>query len=412
MCANRKKQKMIESGGPMKIGLVVQRYGQDVIGGSELLCRMMAEKLAQTGFDCTVITTTARDYITWKNEYPSGDFILNGVNIKRFPVEKERDIDSFNKYSEWIFKHEHSKDDEMDWIERQGPVCPEMMEYLGEDEGSFDLFIFFTYLYYNTFWGIRKVQGKKILVPTAHDEPPLYLNTMKPVFSLPQGMIFNTPAEKRLVEEHFTLGEKCVETAGVGMDIPGESDLVDFAARYGLEKPYILYAGRIEKGKGCLEMINCFLESRKQLPGISLVLIGKKLMELPQHEDIRYLGYVSQQEKNAAMAGALTTIHPSRLESLCMAALESMAVRTPVAVQGHCELLVEHCRGSRAGLWFCDCREFAESVRLLQTDERLRTRMGDNGRAYVTNRYSWGAILGKYRRVMQCMEVDSIQGLC
>jgi len=154
-------------------------------------------------------------------------------------------------------------------------------------------------------------------------------------------MIFNTTAEKRLVEEHFTLGEKCVETAGVGMDIPGESDLVDFAARYGLEKPYILYAGRIEKGKGCLEMINCFLESRKQLPGISLVLIGKKLMELPQHEDIRYLGYVSQQEKNAAMAGALTTIHPSRLESLCMAALESMAVRTPVAVQGHCELLVE-----------------------------------------------------------------------
>lgn len=391
----------------MKIGLVVQRYGEDVIGGSELLCRMIAEKLAGDGMDCTVFTTTARDYITWKNEYPAGDFILNGVDIKRFPVEKERDIESFNTYSDWIFNHDHTREDEIEWIERQGPVCPELLDSLEKNAGGFDLFIFFTYLYYNTFWGLRKVGAKKILVPTAHDEPPLYLDAMKPVFSLPDGFIFNTPAEKRLVDSHFSLEGKCVETAGVGVDIPEQHTSPDFASMHGLEKPYILYAGRIEKGKGCLDMIHCFLESRDKLSGVTLALIGKKLMDLPEQEDIRYLGYVSREEKNAAMAGALATIHPSRLESLCMAALESMAVQTPVVVQGHCELLVEHCRESRAGLWFCNCGEFGEAVNLLQTDGRLRTQMGNNGLEYVRSRYSWERIIRKYQRVIECAEVDS-----
>lgn len=396
----------------MKIGLVVQRYGKDVIGGSELLCRMIAEKLVEAGDDCTVFTTTARDYITWKNEYPAGDFILNGVDVKRFPVGKERDIESFNRYSDWIFKNKHSQADEIEWIERQGPVCPDMIDYLEEKESDFDLFIFFTYLYYSTFWGIRKVKGKKILVPTAHDEPPLYLDAMKPVFALPGGFIFNTQAEKRLVEEHFSLEGKCTETAGAGVDIPEESMSDNFISRYGLNKPYILYAGRIEKGKGCLEMIHCFLEARKQQSGLMLALIGNKHMDLPEDEDIRYLGYVSKEEKNAAMAGALATIHPSRLESLCMAALESMAVKTPVVVQGHCELLVDHCRESRAGLWFCNCGEFREAVCLLQKDVYLRTRMGENGREYVTSNYSWSTIMHKYRKVIKCMKVDSIQGLC
>ncbi len=391
----------------MKIGLVVQRYGKDVIGGSELLCRMVAEKLAASGMDCTVVTTTARDYITWKNEYEPGDFILNGVAVKRFPVIKERDIESFNQYSDWIFSQDHSREDEYEWFERQGPVCPDLVDYLEKNDGRFDVFIFFTYLYYNTFWGMRKVKTPKILVPTAHDEPPLYLDAMRPVFELPDGFIFNTPAERRLVEKHFSLTGKCFETAGAGVDIPNVPGPGGFAASHGLEKPYLLYAGRIEKGKGCGEMMDCFLGFRERKSGLILALIGKKLMDIPEHEDIRYLGFVSPEDKNAAMAGALATIHPSRLESLCMAALESMAVKTPVLVQGRCELLVEHARESRAGLWFCDCGEFAEAVKLLNTDARLRNRMGENGRHYVASSYTWSGILAKYRKVITCLKVDS-----
>ena len=182
----------------MKIAFIVQRYGKEVTGGSELHCRQIAERLADSGYDCTVYTTAAKDYITWKNEYPPGETLFNGVLIKRFEVEKERDIESFNKYSEWIFFNKHTQEDEIQWMERQGPCSPGLIEALGKEEKDHDIFIFFTYLYYNTYWGLKKIKERKTLVPTAHDEPALRLDIMKEVFSSPQALMFNTESEKKV----------------------------------------------------------------------------------------------------------------------------------------------------------------------------------------------------------------------
>ncbi len=380
----------------MKIAFVVQRYGKEVMGGSELHCRLVAERMAATGHDCTVYTTTAKDYITWKNEYPPGETILNGVSIKRFKVDKERDIDSFNKYSDWIFANKHSREHEIEWMDRQGPCCPDLLEEIGKEEQDYDLFVFFTYLYYNTYWGLKKVKGKKALVPTAHDEPALYLDIMQEVFSAPQAFVFNTEAEKTMLNRQFSFKGKYCDIVGVGVDIPEEKKEFVFSQKYGIERPFILYAGRIEPGKGCQELIDYFLLYNQDNPGMELVLIGKLLMDLPSHPNIRYLGFVPPEDKNAAMRHALVTIHSSYLESLCMAAQESLVVRTPILVQGKTEPLKQHCLKGNCGLWYSGSKEFALALSLFRKDSRLRKIMGENGYQYIQQNYSWGKIIDKY----------------
>jgi len=383
----------------MKIAFVVQRYGKEVMGGSELHCRQIAEKMVEAGYDCTVYTTTAKDYITWKNEYSPGESLLNGVHIKRFLVDRERDIESFNKYSDWIFFNDHTQKDEWEWMEKQGPSSPALLDALEKQEKEYDLFIFFTYLYYNTYWGLKRIQGKKVLVPTAHDEPALHLGIMKEVFSAPDAFMFNTASEKNMLSRLFSFAEKYQEIVGVGVDIPEEPDTRAFFQRHRISAPYILYAGRIEPGKGCGELIDYFCRYYRQKPNLKLVLIGKLLMELPSHPGIRCLGFVSPEDKNAAMRGALATVHPSYFESLCMAALESMAVQTPIFVQEKTDPLKQHCINGKGGLYYADYQEFAADLELLLNDKRLREALGNNGLAYVRKNYAWPKVVDKYKKM-------------
>ena len=160
----------------IKIGIVVQRYGEEVLGGAETLARDVAERLNSYGFDVTVFTTTSRDYITWINHYRPGESILKGVIIKRFNVDREREIQAFNRYSEEFFKKDPVERDEKEWIEKQGPYTPDLLKALQDEQENYDLFLFFTYLYYTTVEGIKIIRKPVVLFPTAHDELPIYLN--------------------------------------------------------------------------------------------------------------------------------------------------------------------------------------------------------------------------------------------
>jgi glycosyltransferase involved in cell wall biosynthesis len=387
----------------MKIAFVVQRYGKEVMGGSELHCRMVAERLVRLGHDCTVYTSAAKDYITWKNEYPEGEFLLNGVVIKRYKVERPRDIDSFNAYSDWIFANPHTPEDELRWMEKQGPFSLDLILALEREEHLHDRFIFFTYLYYNTYWGLKTLKGKSLLVPTAHDEPALRLGLMNEVFARPAGFIFNTAAERAMLASRFSFEGKVQDIVGVGVDVPDPAGYREFLPKFKSLEPYVLYAGRIEPGKGCAEMFDYFRMAEKRFPGLNLVLIGKLLMKLPQSPRIRYLGFVSPEEKNAAMAGALATIHPSHYESLCMAVLESMAVRTPVLVQEGSDPLRQHCLDSNGGFYFSNGAEFSAALSLLAGDARLRAVLGENGLQYVKKQYTWDCVLGKYDILLKAL---------
>ena len=131
----------------------------------------------------------------------------------------------------------------------------------------------------------------------------------------------------------------------------------------------------------------------------SLVLMGAKLMPLPEEPFILFAGRLSDQERVQALEAATVVGVPSPYESLSLLALESFAVGTPILANARSEVLVDHCEKSNAGLYYADRDEFVESLKLLVGDHRLRAAMGANGRAYIRQNYRWDVILAKYERM-------------
>jgi len=394
------------SNDPPEIAFVVQRYGSDVTGGSEALARAVAERLAPS-HRITVFTTCARDYVTWRNELPEGREESGGVSIRRFPTEEERDLEAFNAFSESLYGRPHTSAEESQWLRKQGPYVPRLVEALGEERDRFSAVVFFTYLYYPTCEGLKAAPERSILVPTAHDEPPLGLELYHQTFALPRAFGFLTPAEERLVRERFDLAAKPALVAGMGVDVPSAPDVPGFRARHGLSGPYVLYAGRIDAGKGCAEMLVFFQRYRQRPdrggpPPVDLVLIGRMaLAGIPGAEDgVHHLGYLPEDEKFAAIAGARAVICPSTYESLSIVLLEAMALGVPGLVNARSAVLKDHSLGSNAALFYQDDDEFAEALALLAGNDLLHGALGANGRAYVGETYEWDVVLERWRGLL------------
>ena len=138
---------------------------------------MFCNPVQKTRFDTGEIT-----------EVQDPELHLACYSTTRARFQGTRDIAAFNQYSDWIFHHPHTRDDEMSWLEQQGPWCPALLEYLEKNAHTYDVLVFFTYLYAPTVLGLKIDPARSILVPTAHDEPAIHLEIFKEVFSLPAGI--------------------------------------------------------------------------------------------------------------------------------------------------------------------------------------------------------------------------------
>jgi glycosyltransferase involved in cell wall biosynthesis len=408
----------------MRIAFIVQRYGTEILGGSEYHCRLVAERVAEK-HHVDVLTTCARDYITWKNEYPEGSDRLRGVTVRRFASARTRDIEAFNKYSDWIFNNSHGRNDEMEWLKQQGPWSPGLVDYLERHHQNYDVLVFFTYLYAPTVMGIHVAPSKSLLVPTAHDEPAIRLGIYRDVFSSAAGLVWNTDVERRFVSSMFHLRALVEDVVGCGVDLPDiealdgaaapadappdgreplpphlEGPANAFKRRHRIHGPFALYGGRIDPGKGCEELLEYFQAFIRDGGDATLMLMGVKLMPLPEEPFIRFAGRLSDQERLQALEAATVVVVPSPYESLSLLALESFAVGTPILANARSEVLVDHCHKSNAGLYYADRDEFTECLKLLIADHRLRAKLGRNGRRYVQQNYRWDVILGKYDKMI------------
>jgi glycosyltransferase involved in cell wall biosynthesis len=384
----------------MRLAFVIQRYGLEINGGAELLCREVVEHLSRD-FEIEVLTTCARDYVTWENVYLPGTEIVNGVPVRRFPATQTRAPD-FGARSAWLYSHPHTLQDELNWLHAQGPVVPDLVRYIAEHRLDYDVFIFFTYIYYPTALGLRLVADRALLVPTAHDEPPIYLNIYKALFHAPRAILYNTPEEKQLVENLFDVEYIPNEVVGIGIEVPQKLDPDSFRQRYGIDAPYVVYVGRVSVSKNCHTLVEYFTRYKVTHPAspLVLVLVGQVEFSLPDRPDIVSLGFVPDEDKFNAVAGAELLLLPSRYESLSIAFLESLALGTPVLCNGASPVLRGHCLRSNAALYYHNYPEFEASLDLLLGNHRLRQILARNGKQYVQHNYTWEQVLRKYHKLI------------
>lgn len=382
-----------------KICFVVQRYGLEVNGGAELLCRQLAEKMKSL-YDIEVLTTKAVDHMTWKNEYKRSEEDIHGVHVRRFRAVKTRRINKFNALNQRFLDGFMEESEQMTWLEKQGPVTPELVAYLEDHQFEYKVVIFVTYLYYPTVLGIEKMKQKCIMMPMAHDEPYIHMNIFRNVFMKPDAFFFNTEEERKFVHQKYHNEKIPSDIGGAGIEIPENVSGEKFCSKYHLGH-YIIYVGRIEPAKNCNQLFQFFMEYKKRNGGdLKLVLLGKELISIPKHPDIVSLGFVSEEDKFNGIAGAKALVLPSEFESLSIVVLEAMALRTSVIVNGKCPVLKAHCIQSNGAFYYNNYFEFEGELRYLHDHPEIAEVMADNALRYVNENYQWDRIVEKLNRLI------------
>ncbi len=380
----------------MKLAVVVQRYGAAVSGGAELHARYIAEHLARH-VEVEVLTTCARDYITWRNELPPGTETVNGLTVHRFPVDHERDVLVFARRSDRVFTRRHSHADEIAWLESEGPTSTSLLQRVQASRQAYDYFIFFSYRYHHAYYGAQAVHDRAILVPTAERDNTIGLAIFAPVFRGVRAVMYNSPEERAMITAASGNGHVPGTVVGVGSEITDDPQPDRFREKFGVTSRFAVYVGRIDENKGCKELFAFFLGSLAALPrGLDLILIGNPILPIPSHPRIRHLGFLSDQDKFDALSAADLLIMPSYYESLSMVALEAWALARPVLANGRCEVLRGQCIRSGAGLYYEDQAEFVETLRAIADNRWLNASLGANGQEFFRRHYAWPIIERKY----------------
>lgn len=378
-----------------RIAFVSPRFSEGpTLGGAETLLRKLAERLVARGWQVDFLTTCARNHFTWENEIEPGEKVISGITVRYFPVDCGRDLETFIAVQNRISRSvEVTRDEELAW-HRNNVNSQSLYDYLRENGTRYDKIVMGPYLFALVYFASQIHPEKTLLVPCLHDECFAYLKTIREMFLGVSGWLFNAEPERDLASRLYGLDPSRAAVVGMGIDgFPSNAE--GFRQKHGLKAPYILYSGRREPMKGTPLLLD-YLEMFRERTGkdIKLVLTGSGPYDPPARlaPHILDLGFVTEQEKHDAMAGAVAFCHPSVNESFSIVILESWLAGTPVLVHAAGDVMPYHCRKSNGGLWFRNYPEFEEELSLLLEKPGLREAMGASGKRYVETEYAWSNV--------------------
>jgi glycosyltransferase involved in cell wall biosynthesis len=416
----------------VKLAFVTPRYGADIPGGAEHACRLLAEQVCER-HDVDVLTTCARDPLTWKNESSEGADRVRGVLVRRFVVNQPHDPDALDELTARLITEPHSGADEQEWVRRVGPSSPGLIDFIKRHSRNYDAIVFFSLYHATTVQGIAAAPERAILFPHLQLDPVLRFGIWGEVLGSVRALGYASAAERRLTQGFLRIFHAADEVVGVGVDTPAQQTYprhqqdpadtvheddesadaeqaeapdylagrgIPFRRRHRLYGSFALYGGRVEPDNGSEEMLEYFDNYVATDGDTSLVLMGVKMMKVPDEPYIRMPGVLPDRERMIAYEAAEVTLAPDPGDLLGLSVLESLAVGTPVLASARNEAAVEHCRRANAGLYYANRDEFVDALKMLMTNSRLRERLGENGRQYIRQNHRWDAVLGRFERLI------------
>ena len=395
-----------------KIAFVIPWYAEKIPGGAEMETREVTKHLREAGMNVEILTTCVKEFVSdWGvNYYPEGTETILGVPVRRFKVKK-RDAKAFDEVNIKLMNGILISDEEEQIFINEMVNSPALYKYISEHKDEYTAFVYIPYMFGTTYFGIKACPEKAVMIPCFHDEAYVYMKIFRELYSQAAGMIFNARPELELTERVYDTENVEKIVMGIGMDVDLKTDPAAFRKKFGINEPFIIYAGRKDMGKNVHTLLKYFGEYKKRNSSdLKLVLIGGGEIDIPESaaKDVIDLGFVDIQDKYDACGAAEFLCQPSKNESFSLVIMESWLCGRPVLVHEHCEVTKNFVRESSGGLYFGDYFEFEGCLDYFLNNKDISAAMGLNGRQYVLRNFDWNIIIDRYREFFEKIEARQV----
>lgn len=390
----------------MRIAFVTPRYGPGVVGGSEAVMAEAARGLADRGHEVDLLTTCARSHFSWENEFDPGISNDGGITVHRFLTVAAKSRLLASELERRVQRSERlTEAEEVAWVNGRFRV-PDLYLYLMMNQKRYDAIILSPYLFWSTIYGAQVAPEKTIVMPCLHDESYAWLRIVAKTLSNAAGLWFLSEPEHQLGHRVAPGMTALHSVVGAAVNVPTSYDPAGFRDRHGLQRPFILYAGRREDGKGWRQLLGGFAAALVggDLP-FDLVTVGVGAPNVPEGISARVidLGFMESDELPNAFAAAEAMVQPSVNESFSRTMMESWLAGTPVIANAQGEVITWHCERSGGGLSYNDDLEFAQCLRFVAEAPKAAAALGERGREYVMSNYTWEIVLDNMERSLRTL---------
>lgn len=378
-----------------RIGVVPARFGPRIVGGAEIVLAQIARGLRERGWDVEILTTCATDYFSWDNDQPEGLRTEDGLQVRRFkavrstPGRERRDLGHRILAGDRITLSEQDR-----WLNDDVRV-PDLYEYLVDHHDRYDVLLFGPYLFWPAYTCSQIAPEKTVLWTCLHDEPYAYQRIFEPMLCGTAGLLFQTDPERDLaLRIHPDLAPHAV--VGCGVEVPADSDADRFRARYDVDGPFVLYAGRREGAKGWDDLLRGFARAvTERRLDLRLVTMGAGEVRAPDEVADRVIdvGFLPDEDRDDAYAAASAYVQPSSFEAFSRTIMESWLAAVPVLGYAGSEVVRWHIARSEAGLVYASDDELVEALTLVSERPEIARRLGANGPDYVLSHYQWPGVI-------------------